>query len=57
MKKRTILINEQNFEVYWKTRIEDRGSGIEDRLKKNEIRVILDRGDVIVDRRLGFYRI
>ena len=30
-------VNEENFEVYWKTRIKDQGSGIEDRgsVKKN----------------------
>ena len=29
-------LNEQNFEVYWKTRIGDRGSGIQDRLEELE---------------------
>ena len=28
-------LNEQNFEVYWKKRMEDGGSRIGDRLKKN----------------------
>ena len=30
-------INKQNFEVYWKTKTEDQGSEIQDRLKKLEI--------------------
>ena len=38
-------LNEQNFEVHWKTRIEDRGSRIEDRGSG-----IGDRGLTIGDR-------
>ena len=39
-------LNEQNFKVYWKTRMEDggwrienKGSEIEDQLKKNENKI------------------
>ena len=42
-------LNEQNFEVYWKKRMEDGGSRIGDRLKKLENirkKEIVDRGDV-----------
>ena len=37
---KTNNLHEQNFQVYWKIRIEHRASGIEDRLKK------MDCGDV-----------
>ena len=42
-------LNEQNFEVYWKKKMEDGGSRIGDRLKKLENKrkkEIVDRGDV-----------
>ena len=37
VEKKKNNLNEQNFEVYWKSRIKDRGSGMEDRLKILEI--------------------
>ena len=43
-------VNEQNFEVYWKTRIKDQGSGIEDRgsvKKKLEIILILNKSLIV----------
>ena len=43
-------VNEQNFEVYWKTRIKDQGSGIEDRVsvkKKLEIILILNKSWIV----------
>ena len=43
-RKKKNNLNQQNFKVFWKTRIEDRGSRIEDRGLRIEDRGIRDRG-------------